>query len=373
MPELTDPQDDWHLANSTPEEEALLAARREAAARAEGVRKRYLLAHRDVVTVKARVRKRRNLMRNTQARTLALTIVGLACTILASTQYPDEVSTLMQRAQDRTSRIAAWVVEQHEGTKIAGVEKAPAKKPVSKSGTQDVLLAQRPASLEALRPLASPPLPATQRPAETTLATSTQGNPVVAAPPTTGPVGSAKPVVLMPTPIPGAPLSTLKALTNDVATASPIERATPPQQNAGIRALTEDVAPVARPAPIKTPAEPAIDQDLVAAVNAARTRLDPATNLKQPTRPTTGVFVDLPKRQPGNTLATAEPKTPPNPISPPSASKEEAKFAVVSAFEGGLLVRTGRNVTPIRIGETLPDGRKLATVNAGTGGFTTAE
>ena len=370
MPELNDPQDEWHLANSAPEE-ALHAARREAEARSEGVRKRYMLASREVVTVKARERKRRNLMRNTQVRILALAIVGLGSAILVPMRYPNEVSTLVQRAQDRTSRLAAWIVDLKNGTQIAGSEKVPAKTPESKSETQTVLMAQRPASLEALRPLASPHLPATERPDEAAQAPSTPDDPVVEDTPASGPVSSAKPVVLMPTPIPGAPLSTLKALKDGVATALPAERATSPQPTVGIRAPTDDGASVARPTQIRTPAEPAIDQDLVAAVNAARTRLDPATTLKQPTRPSTGVFVELPKRQPGN--PQAEPKSPQNPTSPHGAHKEETKFAVVSAFEGGLLVRTGRNVTPIRIGEALPDGRKLATVNAGTGGFTTAE
>lgn len=133
-----------------------------------------------------------------------------------------------------------------------------------------------------------------------------------------------------------------------------------PKTSALPRSLTADAPQV------RTPQEPAVSPELIAAVNNARSKVEPATGARQPAKSANGVFVQLPEKKPAKAPA---PSATPAPTETASSSPAPRAFSVVSHFTGGLLVRVGQQVNHVRIGEILPNGKRLVSVNENTGAY----
>lgn len=110
--------------------------------------------------------------------------------------------------------------------------------------------------------------------------------------------------------------------------------------------------------------EQAVASDLSAAVEKAREKMKASATSKpaaRPAAPETGVNVVLPDRgAKADTAKSAEQ------VSGNQAKSENqtAQFNVVRYLEDSLLVRSGSNVKAIRVGELLPNGQKLLSVDS---------
>jgi len=161
-----------------------------------------------------------------------------------------------------------------------------------------------------------------------------------------------------PTPVVGAAL--LPATISEMVSPGPV----PKLPAVRLKAEGEDAQP-AMPTKdqVRQAEEPAIDKSLLLAIDSARQRRaqSPELYTSSPLKPRdTGVHVTLPSR--GRAFNAAPTAAHEPPTAKPGA--ETGDFAVVKYLEGSLLVRTGKNVKTVRVGETLPNGKKLTAVNA---------
>lgn len=363
------------------------SARREAAARAQGARNRYLLATADVIDVHTRKRKTMNFRKSrTVHLTLAATAFSLVVAItvvanreviaqqvieLAKSFAPPEKADVQVAAAPAIAQASspetpvaavapesqsedaaqAPALDQASGTpQVAELnaqgnsEVAETTEPLAQDSQSPVLAAVAPTAVPASAPAAKPVEP---------VRTSSQ--------PTPSPV-QVKPVVLMPLPIDDA------AQHKGVVPPPKLAVAPAPKASALPRSLTT-TSTAARSE--GDGAEPAVSPELVAAVNNARSKVEPVTDAKQPAKTANGVFVQLPERKTAKAPAA-------NSVAPSTDAANSAKgstapaprsFTVVSHFTGGLLVRVGQQVTHVRIGENLPNGKRLVSVNESTGGY----
>ncbi|WP_234265198.1 hypothetical protein [Hydrogenophaga sp. NFH-34] len=113
--------------------------------------------------------------------------------------------------------------------------------------------------------------------------------------------------------------------------------------------------------------EEAVATDLSAAVEKARERMNASGAAKpasRPATPETGVSVVLPDRS-----ATTKRADEPPVQAAQNEPKDSSAFSVVRYMENSLLVRSGPQVKTIRVGETLPNGQKLISVDPKTQAF----
>lgn len=385
------------------EQEHIESARREAAARAKGAKNRYLINTGDVIDVASRQRMKMNFWKN---RTVRLTLAGTAFGLVAATAIVDnrhviaqgviELAKSMAPAQETPGQIAAptpvtpvpvghantqtpeLVTPQtlaqmegaaqgdQEGSTTAGPEAAPAQAPESEPDDDSAhnvatlaVASSAPTPTVTSAPAAAPATPAPQVP-PTRASTGPSESKMVPSEVASA-ARSVKPVVLMPLPIEAPPSA--RVVQPPKLAVGPAPKASPLPRNLTSDAQTTRVEP--------EQVEPAVSPELVAAVNSARSKVDPATDAKQPVKSVNGVFVDLPAKKVAKATAgpaaTSQAKTSTDakevtaPVSRP--------FSVVSHFTGGLLVRAGQQVTHVRIGEVLPNGKRLVSVNESTGAY----
>ena len=395
------------MSTDLPEEhDHLESARREAAARAKGAKNRYLIATGDVIDVTSRQRKKRNFWKN---RTVRLTLAGTAFGLVAASSIVSnrdviarsviELAKSMETAQEPTVHVVASVPAMPEAAMRSDAQSPETTLPHADAQLEDVDQGNQ-ADATSPEPETEPPqqnatepddsteqsvktittgssasiqittaTPATALPTQATAARQSQPTMAAAGPSEArkapGEVASVasqvKPVVLMPLPIEAQPSA--RVVQPPKLSVGPAPKATPLP-----RSLTADAQPSrAEPEAV----EPAVSPELVAAVNSARSKVEPATASKQPAKSVNGVFVDLPGKKaakaPEGPAATSQAKTSTDakevtaPVSRP--------FSVVSHFTGGLLVRAGQQVTHVRIGEILPNGKRLVSVNESTGAY----
>lgn len=301
------------------------SARDEASARSAGAQRRYRLNMLGTMDARIRLRRRQNLLRSSKLRTGVGTILVLAASVWILQHKP----MVLEALRDLHAHGESWVA------KLRAPPPEVVHSPASPVNVRSEV-ATRPVRANDL-------LPAPQ------LSTTAEE-------PTSGP--------LMPSPIPGAPLESLA-----VAASGRQVVATLPAKS---RAQSEPSKPVALQAITPSPEDveaPPIASELQTAVAAARRKLGEETKQKQSSTHTTGVFVDLPRKPAGSMVldGTGEGQAPPFQVQTTPA------FTLVQTIEGGILVRTGRSVTPYKVGETLPDGTKLVHVDATAGTFRAVE
>lgn len=319
MPNSLHPTDDADAPIAPDLERQRKSARDEASARSAGAQRRYRLNMLDAIDASIRQRQRQNFFRSSRVRVGVGALSVLAASILMLQNKP-----ISPMEWDRALLQATNWISMLRGPS----NEAPNENPRSVNSQSET--ATRPVRADDL-------LPVPQTPA---FAVDTPGGPV------------------MPSPIPGAPLDTLATMVLGQGSG-----AAPPSS---ARALSQQAKPVAlqavAPAPVEADA-PVIASELESAVADARRKLGSDTKLKQSSASATGVFVDLPKPPvAGSVAAVAE-------VRSAAAAQAVDSFTLVQAFEGGILVRSGRSVTPYKTGETLPNGKKLISVDPATGTY----
>lgn len=335
-----------HGLPSEPEQaftQARSQAQREASGRADGILNRYRLRSAEAQFTAFRTRRFANLRNN---RTLKLFGVSL---LLASTT----AVLVVQNLEQIHERAAAWIQGDPSGP-VATSGPAPAP-----TGPTTV------AQAEIQRPMVTSPARTTEQPAHAGAFTMPvpinvgQDLAAIASP------LDAKAITLpsIPTPITGRKESAAPQQLAQALRKQPPARLDPlPVAETG---TTEQAAPTRAD-------EPAIDPDLRLAVEAARTRVSSVSSAAlQTSKSTTGVFVELKKAE-GTKAAKDTPASNPSSSPAPTTSAPSAptaRFTLVSVLSDGVLVRTGQQVKPIRIGQELPDGRQLLAVDQKAGTF----
>jgi len=365
------------------------SARREAAARAQGAKNRYLLASADVIDVHTRKRKTMNFRKSrTVHLTLAATAFSLVVAItvvanreviaqqvieLAKSFAPPEKADVqvaaapsIAQASSPETPVAAVAPESQseDAAQAPALEQAsgtPQVTELNAQGNSEVAETTEPPAQDSQSPVLAAVAP-TAAPASSPAPAAKPVEPVrTSSQPAASPV-QVKPVVLMPLPIDDV------AQHKGVVPPPKLAVAPAPKATALPRSLTT-TSTAARSE--GDGAEPAVSPELVAAVNNARSKVEPATDAKQPAKTANGVFVQLPERKTAKAPAA-------NSVAPTTDAASSAKgsnapaprsFTVVSHFTGGLLVRVGQQVTHVRIGENLPNGKRLVSVNESTGGY----
>lgn len=329
---------------SHPQVALVSAARLEASARARGASRRYIMASAAVSEAYARSRLRRNTWRNG---TLRRTAASLALAIAVASLVTEERETL-----------SGWIADQWGAAETIlqpGVEAVRAwmlTKPVS----------DQPNHLANPTNTAHEPQPSNMGAVLNATTADVSGN---GAPDHQGTndgstVSELVPIsvpALMPSPIPGAPLDDLIASrSNPPPTLGPVklvEEGQASRKETG--SLASDITQVDQ--------EKAVSNELRAAIDEARLRRSGSPREAPVPRKVTssGVDVQLRKR------ATAEPAKVDTVTTQPAphadAAMSETPFTVVSTIPGGLLIRVGSEVKPVRIGGRLPDGTRLKQVD----------
>ena len=340
------------------EHDPLESARREAAARAQGAKNRYLITTGDVIDVTSRQRKRLNFRKS---RTVRLTMAGTALALVAATAIVANRDVIAQGVIELARTMAPAEKPQVQEA-VAATSPAPA---VPLLTSDNAAVADPALDLQALAPATEPDPTLALEPADDaqvaasdpgdaqqTAQAQAQAEPAPA--PAQGPVSrpsQVKPVVLMPLPIE-------EAKPTRVVPPPKLAVAPAPKASALPGTLGADT-PAARP-----PQESAVSPELVAAVNNARSKVEPATVAKQPAKSANGVFAQLPEKKPAKAPAASAAPAPTE-----TAAPAPRPFSVVSHFTGGLLVRVGQQVNHVRIGESLPNGKRLVSVNENTGAY----
>lgn len=319
MPNSLHPTDGSDAPNAPDLERQRKSARDEASARSAGAQRRYRLNMLDAIDASIRQRRRQNFFRSSRVRVGVGALSVLTASILMLQNKP-----IAPMVWDRALLQATSWISILRGPNDA----APSEGPRFVVGQRDP--ATRPVRTDDL-------LPAPQTPVITVNASD-------------GPV--------MPSPIPGAPLDSLATM---VIQGSGVAHPSSARAQQPLQAKPVSLQAVASP-PEEAQA-PVIASELETAVADARRKLGTDTKLKQSSAAATGVFVDLPKPPAAGTVAAvAEVRAAP-------AAQAVDSFTLVQAFEGGILVRTGRSVTPYKTGETLPNGKKLISVDPATGTY----
>lgn len=314
------PEDDGDILDSSSEmafDEARGRAQKEATARAAGARKRYRLSHMETVESTKVKRRRMNFFRSTKIRGLAgaIAVVTISAGLLEATSMKTVASrTLMELG-------AVILKQRHSETEVASKDESslPPKK-------ERLIVIPAPES---------PPISAREENA----------------------------AAVVPSPIPGAPLSHLQGGTHDVVLPEPFQLPRTEQHLSQIPTSIDSSRSKRSPATLTPEVEVvAVASELEAAVAAARQK---STGIEKPlgrNSTSSGVFVDLPKKAPTSPSS--------HQLAPTEAQGPKAiAITLVRTFEGGILLKQGNTVTPYRIGDQLPDGKKLTSVDISAGTY----
>lgn len=314
------PEDDGDILDSSSEmafDEARGRAQKEATARAAGARKRYRLSHMETVESTKVKRRRMNFFRSTKIRGLAgaIAIVTISAGLLEATS--------MKMVASRTLMELGAVILKQRHSEIEVASKDESSLPPKKE------------RLIAIPTPESPPISARED--------------IAAA--------------VVPSPIPGAPLSHLQGGTHDVVLPAPFQLPRTEQHLSQIPTSIDSSRGKRSPATLTPEVEVvAVASELEAAVAAARQKSTGTETALARSSTSSGVFVDLSVKVPSTST--------PHRLDPPAVPGPKAvAFTLVRTFEGGILLKQGNTVTPYRIGDQLPDGKKLASVDMSAGTY----
>jgi hypothetical protein len=349
--------------NLPDDHDPLAAARREAAARAHGSKNRYLMATGDIIDVTVRKRKQMNFRKS---KAVHLTLAGTAMSFIVAAIIGINKDAITHSAVRLAESLFERDQAQVQVASASNVEPVIGKSP-KKGATGDASQYETESTgdLEPGKETSESESTASNGSDDDHL--NDQGIKQVQKLQTDVPISAStslrvvqdtkdSPVVLMPMPLENEQKKRTVPPPNLEVAPAPRPMAKPRQQ-----------VPEAQQA--SAPLEPPVSPELVSAVNDARSRVESKTNAKQPVKSSTGVFVELPNRNAHTSTSrtdSAAPKIPPEVESPITARE----FSVVTYLPGGLLVRDGKYVIMVHVGEPLPNGKRLVSVNQTIGAYT---
>ena len=300
--------------------DARARAQTEATARAAGARKRYRLSHMVAIESAKVKRKRMNFFRSTKIRGFA----GALAVVTISAGLVEATAMKMVASQTLMELGAVLPDKRHSEVKDASKDAS-----------------SHPSKMETLTIIPSPVSPPVNKQEE-----------IAAA--------------VISSPIPGAPLSHLQGESRDVVLPEPIKVSRTAQQLNNPPSSIDSTRAKRETATLTPEVEAvAVASELEAAVAAAR--LKTTSNEKAVIRNSTssGVFVELPTK---NSTSSGSHQRDPTVAPGPKA----IALTLVRTFEGGILLKQGNTVTAYRIGDQLPDGKKLASVDMSAGTYQTS-
>ncbi|MBS3912784.1 MAG: hypothetical protein KGZ70_13455 [Hydrogenophaga sp.] len=326
---------------SHPQVTLVAAARLEAAARARGASRRYIMASSAVSEAYALSRLRRNTWRNgTLRRTAASVVLAIAIASIVTSEQEKVSGWIASQWID----VATILQPSVEAVRSWNLTKPTSDQPDHIANTTKAANEPQPPTVLGATAADGSGYDAQDHQG------ASDGSPVAELIPISEPA-------LMPSPIPGAPLDDLIASQpRHPPTLGPVKLI---EEGHASRKETASLAADGT----QDEQEKAVSNELRAAIDEARSRRSGSPReAPAPRKVTTGgVDVQLRKR------ATAQPAKVDTVTTKPASHADEAvsetPFSVVSTIPGGLLIRVGSEVKPVRIGERLPDGTRLKQVD----------